>query len=125
MMNEVTKLTSIYKKQFIDDIINKMTPLCDNTQLMELNRSLNHHTTNLIISENPNNTDLNYKKTNKKLIEQFIKSKKLKGLSSRSLNYYDAQLKKLAKWTTKSFIELNSDDLKEIAEINELALKLK
>lgn len=112
-MNEVAKITNAYKKEFIDGILDKMTPLCDNNQLIELNKSLNYHTGNLIISENPDNVDLNYKKTNKLLISQFIKNKKLKGLSSKSLNYYETSLEKVADWTVKSFIEMNSDDLKE------------
>ena len=90
-----------------------MSQLCDNNQLMELNRSLNYYTNNLIISENPNNVDLNYEETNKILIGQFIKNKKLRGLSSNSLHYYESQLTRLSKWTSKSFIEMNSDDLKE------------
>lgn len=112
-MNEVTNMTNAYKKQFIEDIINKMTHLCDNSQLLELNKSLNYHTHNLIISENPDNVDLNYKTTNKILISQFIKTKKLKGLSAKSLYYYESNLERVAKWATKSFIEMNSDDLKE------------
>ena len=112
-MNEVAKITSVYKKQFIEDIVNKMSPLCDNSQLMELNKCLNHHTHNLIISENPNNVDLNYKETNKILIKQFIKNKKLKGLSSSSLGYYRSQLNNIADWTSKSFIEMDSNDLKK------------
>ena len=31
LMNEVTNMTNAYKKQFIEDIINKMTHLCDNS----------------------------------------------------------------------------------------------
>lgn len=112
-MDEVAKLTSVYKAEFINDIINKMTPLCDNSQLLELNKSLNYHTNKLIISENPDNVDLNYEKTNQLLIKQFIKNKKLKGLSPNSLNYYESQLKKVALWSSKSFIEMTSDDLKE------------
>lgn len=112
-MNDVVKLTSGYKKQFIEDIIEGMTPLCDNTQLLELSRSLNYHTNDLIISENPNNVDLNYQETNKILIKQFIKNKKLKGLSKKTINYYENSLTKLSEWTTKSFIEMNSNDLRE------------
>ena len=112
-LNEVAKITSTYKKQFIDDILNKMTPLCDNTQLMELNKSLNYHTGNLIISENPNNIDGDYERTNQHLINQFIKTKKLKGLSQNTLRYYETQLNLLNNWSIKSFIEMNSNDLKE------------
>ena len=112
-MDTLNAITGGYKKQFIEDIIEGMTPFSDNTQLLELNKSLNHHTTDLIISENPNNIDLNYQKTNKILIKQFIKNKKLRGLSKKSLQYYESQLIKLSEWTIKSFIEMNSNDLKE------------
>ena len=112
-MDTLNAITGEYKKQFIEDIIEGMTPFSDNTQLLELNKSLNTHTNNLIISENPNNIDLNYQETNKILIKQFIKNKKLRGLSKKSLQYYESQLIKLSKWTIKSFIEMNSNDLKE------------
>lgn len=112
-MDTLNAITGEYKKQFIEDIIEGMTPFSDNTQLLELNKSLNTHTNNLIISENPNNIDLNYPETNKILIKQFIKNKKLRGLSKKSLQYYESQLIKLSEWTIKSFIEMNSNDLKE------------
>lgn len=112
-MDTLNAITGGYKKQFIEDIIEGMTPFSDNTQLLELNKSLNYHTNDLIISENPNNIDLNYQETNKILIKQFIKNKKLKGLSKKSLQYYKSQLIKLSEWTIKSFIEMNSNDLKE------------
>ena len=82
-MDTLNAITGEYKKQFIEDIIEGMTPFSDNTQLLELNKSLNYHTNNLIISENPNNIDLNYQETNKILIKQFIKNKKLRGLSKK------------------------------------------
>ncbi len=112
-MDNITTITQGYKKQFIEDILNGMTHLLDNNQLNELNRTLNKHTTALVISENPQNKDLNYTETNNKLINGFIKTKKLKGLSLRTLNYYQSELERFDKWCIKSFIELTSDDLKE------------
>lgn len=112
-MDEITKITSGYKKQFIDDILQGMKPTLNNTQLMELNKSLNIHTNNLIISDLPNNYDVNYAETNERLIRNFIKVKKLKGLSPKSLVYYNDILKLMAKWCIKSFLELTTDDIKE------------
>lgn len=112
-MNELNTVTNGYKKQFIDDILMGMKPTLNNTQLLELNKSLNYHTTNLIISDLPNNHDTNYEETNKRLIYNFIKVKKLKGLSPRTLSYYDDTLKRMAKWCIKSFLELTTDDIKE------------
>lgn len=112
-MNEITTITSGYKKQLIDDILQGMAPILNNTQLMELNKSVNIHTNNLIISNLPNNYDTNYEETNEKLIKNFIKVKKLKGLSPRSLLYYENTLKNMEKWCIKSFLELTTDDIKE------------
>lgn len=113
MNTTLNQITIPYKKQFIDDIIEGMSLTLNNSQLMELNRSLNAHTANLTIIENPESTDLNYEETNKNLIKYFIKSKKLKGLSSKSLKYYESQLQKLEEYAIKSFIEFTADDLKE------------
>ena len=112
-MNEVQIITNGYKEQFIEDILQGMKPTLNNTQLMELNKSLNIHTTNLIISNLPNNYDINYEETNDRLIKGFIKVKKLKGLSPRSLSYYDDTLRRMKKWCIKSFLELTTDDIKE------------
>ena len=112
-MNELQAVTNGYKKQFIEDILTGMKPVLNNTQLMELNKSLNHHTNNLIISNLPNNHDTDYEETNQRLIRDFLKVKKLKGLSSRSLVYYDGTLKRMANWCIKSFLELTTDDIKE------------
>ena len=115
-MDNLKVITSEYKRQFIDDIVTGMEGYLDNNQLLELNKSLNKHSANLTISENPDNIDLNYEHTNKLLIKDFIKSKKIKGLSSNSLKYYEGILSKLYDWAIKSFIECNSDDLKEYLE---------
>ena len=112
-MDEVKNITSGYKRQFIDDILGGMEHILDNPQLMELNKSLNYHCNNLTITESPNNIDLDFRKTNAILIKQFLKHKKLQGLSPRTINYYESQLKIINDWAIKSFIEINADDLKE------------
>lgn len=47
-MDTLNAITGGYKKQFIEDIIEGMTPFCDNTQLLELNKSLDFKEDNLI-----------------------------------------------------------------------------
>lgn len=113
MNTTINQITTPYKKQFIDDIINGMEGLIDNNQALELNKSLNRHTTNLIISELPNNIDLDYESTNNRLLKNFIKTKKLKGLSIRTIEYYNSQLTIFKDWLSKSFLEVTSDDFKE------------
>lgn len=113
MVNGLDTVTRGYKKQFIDDILQGMKPSLNNIQLMELNKSLNLHTANLIISDLPNNYDIHYEETNNRLIKDFIKAKKLKGSSPRTLDYYDYSLRRMEKWCIKSFLELTTDDIKE------------
>ena len=113
MTSALDTIGAPYKKQFIEDILNGMSLTLDNSQLLELNRSLNQHTVNLTISENPDSADLNYEETNENLIKDFINSKKIKGLSSKSLKYYESQLRKLQEYAIKSFIEFTAEDLKE------------
>lgn len=112
-MTELQAVTSEYKRQFIEDIMNEMQPYLDNTQLMELNRNLNYYTNNLTITNNPDNIDLDFEKTNTRLINQFIKSKKIKGCSTQTIEYYQSQLNIINDWSIKSFIEYGHEDLKE------------
>lgn len=112
-MNEYTAITGEYKKQFIEEILNGMSPLLDNVQLRELNKILNYHTTQLDFGEGLIDTNLDYEVQNKKLLNQFIKSKKVEGLSDRTIHYYEGVLKKLENWTIKSFINLTHTDIRE------------
>lgn len=111
--NDLQTITSTYKRQFIEDIMNGMENILDNSQLTELNKILNKNTVNLIISNKPENIDLNYEETNTDLIKRFIKAKKLKGSSKNTIRFYDSQLIRLKEWSVKSFIEFTTDDIKE------------
>lgn len=112
-MNSFNQISAEYKKGFIEDVLNGMTPLLDNVQLRELNRVLNYHTSQLDFGEGLIDTNLDYEVQNKKLLVQYIKSKKVEGLSDRTINYYEGTLKKLEEWTVKSFINLTHTDIRE------------
>ena len=112
-MNNFNQISGEYKKSFIDDVLNGMSPLLDNIQLRELNRVLNYHTSQLDFGEGLIDTNLNYEVQNKKLLNQYIKSKKVEGLSNRSITYYEGVLKKLEEWSVKSFINLTHTDIRE------------
>lgn len=113
LTNDLEIITSTYKRQFIEDIMVKMENILDNSQLTELNKILNKNTSNLIISNKPENIDLNYEETNKQLIKRFIKAKTLKGSSKNTLDYYHGALNKLREYSIKSFIEFTADDLRD------------
>ena len=112
-MDTLNAITGEYKKQFIEDILTGMEHLLDNKQLSELNKSLYYNTNNLDFADNPQNHDINYEKTNEILIKEFIKSKKIKGLSESTIRAYTTTINTFNKWTIKSFLELTSEDLKE------------
>lgn len=112
-MNAFNQISGEYKKGFIDEILNGMTPLLDNVQLRELNRVLNYHTSQLDFGEGLIDTNLDYEVQNRKLLVQYIKSKKVEGLSKRTIYYYEGILKKLEDWTIKSFINLTHTDIRE------------
>ena len=71
MVNEYESVFAEYKKRFIDDVLDSMSGLLDNRQLIELNKSLNKHTDDLNIKDKPE-IDLNYEVTNEELINDFI-----------------------------------------------------
>ena len=112
-MNHFNQISAEYKKGFIDDVLNGMTPLLDNVQLRELNRVLNYHTSQLDFGEGLIDTNSDYEVQNKKLLVQYIKSKKVEGLSNRTIDYYEHTLKKLEELTVKSFINLTHTDIME------------
>ena len=113
LTNELQTITSTYKRQFIEDIMTGMENILDNSQLTELNKILNKNTVNLIISNKPENIDLNYEETNTDLIKRFIKAKKLKGSSKNTIKFYNIQLDRLKDWSVKSFIEFTADDIRD------------
>ncbi len=112
-MNNFSQISGEYKKGFIEDVLNGMSPLLDNVQLRELNRVLNYHTSQLDFGEGLIDTNLDYEVQNNKLFVQYIKSKKVEGLSDKTLAYYEGTLKKLEEWSVKSFINLTHTDIRE------------
>lgn len=107
------QISGEYKKGFIDDVLNGMSPLLDNVQLRELNRVLNYHTSQLDFGEGLIDTNIDYEVQNKKLLIQYIKSKKVEGLSEKTIKYYEGVLTKLEQWSVKSFINLTHKDIRE------------
>ena len=111
-MDEYDTVFAEYKKRFIDEVLNSMTGLLDNHQLSELNKSLNKHTNDLNIKDNPK-YDIDCDATNEELINNFINEKELMGCSDRTSAYYKSTLKKLNEWSVKPFTELTTQDIRD------------
>lgn len=111
-MEEDAAIFAEYKKRFIDDVLKSMDGLLNNYQLSELNKSLNKHTNELNIKDNPN-YDIDYQSTNEELINNFIKEKELRGCSDRTTQYYRSTLHKLSEWSIKPLVELTTQDIRD------------
>lgn len=111
-MDEYDTVFAEYKKRFIDDVLNSMTGLLDNHQLSELNKSLNKHTNDLNIKDNPK-YEIDCDATNEELINKFINEKELMGCSDRTSGYYKSTLTKLNEWSVKPFTELTTQDIRD------------
>lgn len=112
MVNEYESVFAEYKKRFIDDVLDSMSGLLDNRQLIELNKSLNKHTDDLNIKDKPE-IDLNYEVTNEELINDFISEKKLQGCSKRTTKYYNSTLNNFSDWAIKPLTDLTTTDIKD------------
>lgn len=118
MMDEYETVFAEYKKRFIDDVLNSMNGLLNNSQLSELNKSLNKHTDELNIKDKPV-IDLEYDVTNEELITNFIKEKELRGCSDRTVKYYNSTLHKLSEWSIKPLTELTTDDIRDYFQFHQ------
>lgn len=111
-MNKDEIVFAEYKRHFINDVLDSMSGFLNNAQMTALNKSLNHHTDNLNIKDNPK-TDMECDATNEELIKNFTAEKTLQGCSERTVNYYFTTLKNFSEWSIKSLTELTTDDVKE------------
>lgn len=96
----------------INNVIRDMQKFLNARQLSELNKLLNTVIKNYSVSSEIV-IDLDYKETNKTLIEQFNKTKKLIGLSENTLTVYNDVIGYLLRFHDKGLAEMTSDDIRE------------
>lgn len=111
-MVSIDTLQAEAKRDLTNNILEEMENYLNNSQLMELNRSINTNLDSLQVYKHHNiNTD--YEERNKELIEEFIRVKKLKGLSPNTLNAYSNELNKFREYSCKLLIDYKPEDLRE------------
>lgn len=96
----------------INNILRDMQKFCNSRQLNELNRLLNDTIKKYSVSVNDLYMDIDYEETNKTLIEQFNKTKRLSGLAETTLTVYNDVIGYLLRFHDKSLAEMTSDDIR-------------
>lgn len=100
------------KRDLTNTILEEMENYLDNSQLMELNRSLNSNLDSLEIYKH-NQTTTDYEERNRELVKSFLQSKKLKGLSEKTLDVYENELDRFLEYSCKLVIDYKPEDIRE------------
>lgn len=111
-MVRVETLQAEAKRDLTNEILEAMENYLSNSQLMELNRSLNSNLDNLQIYKH-NIVDSDYESRNNDLMKSFLANKKLKGLSKKSLTYYESELRKFLEYSIKLVIDYTPDEIRD------------
>lgn len=96
----------------INNILRDMQKYLNSRQLSELNKLLNKVIKNYSVSSEVT-IDIDYKEMNQTLINQFNKTKRLIGLSERTLEIYNLTFTYLLRFHDKGLAEMTSDDIRE------------
>lgn len=100
------------KRDLTNTILEEMENYLDNSQLMELNRSLNSNLDSLEVYKH-NQTTTDYEERNRELVKSFLQSKKLKGLSEKTLEVYENELDRFLEYSCKLVIDYKPEDIRE------------
>ena len=100
------------KRDLTNAILDEMGNYLDNSQLMELNQSLNSNLSTIEVYKH-NATTTDYEERNRELVGGFLRAKKLKGLSKKSLNAYGSELNFFLDWSCKLVLDYEPQDIRE------------
>lgn len=100
------------KRDLTNQILESMENYLNNSQLMELNRSLNDHLGTVQVYHH-NNTCADFEERNQALVDEFIRAKKLKGLSEKTIYYYTTSLNKFLEYSNKLVLDYTPEDIRE------------
>ena len=96
------------KQRIITEVIQKMLPVMDNTQLEKLRETLEHTLFMYEIAENSKAQD----KEKQDYIEMFLSAKRIEGCSEKSLKYYKATIEAMTIELQKDPKHIVTDDIR-------------
>ena len=100
------------KRDLTNSILEEMEAYLDNSQLMELNQSLNSNLSTIEVYKH-NSTNTDYEERNRELLDGFLRAKKLKGLSPKTLERYTVELNFFLDWSCKLVLDYEPQDIRE------------
>lgn len=89
----------------IDEIVQEMLKVLDNSQLIQLKRVLKKRL--------GNNTDSSPKRSNESYIADYLAAKQVEGCSEKTINYYHATLKMMLSRLEKHVQKITTEDLRD------------
>lgn len=89
----------------IDEIVQEMLKVLDNSQLIQLRRVLN--------KKLGNNTDSGLKRNNESYIADYLAAKQVEGCSEKTINYYHATLKMMFAHLGRHVQRITTEDLRD------------
>lgn len=111
-MSQLEIIQAEAKRDLTNEIMEAMSEYLNNSQLMELNRSLNSNLDNLQVYKH-NIIDTDYESRNREFLKEFMNNKKLKGLSSNTLEYYQEELEKFLDYSVKIVLDYSPEDIRD------------
>lgn len=100
------------KNSLITEILQQMTPVLDNAQMMHLRKVLEHSLYLYEVSQKESGTQ-EEDKQNQEYLELFLSAKHIEGCSDKSLKYYRSVLENMQKTVNKPIKHIVTDDLRQ------------
>lgn len=96
------------KQQIVNEVIQKMLPYLDNSQLQNLKVALENSLYNyeLILKSVDNEKD------NNNLVDSFLYAKRIEGCSEKTIKYYQTTIGNMVKELSKGIRHIQTDDLR-------------
>ena len=95
------------KKEIITEVLQRMLPYLDNSQLYQLKNTIDSVLTKYEITDEPDT------KSNEDLVSKFIEAKRIEGCSEKTLNYYQKTITDMLSVTGKEVMHITTEDLRK------------
>ena len=97
------------KDEMIAEVMQRMLPVLDNTQLKQLRRALEQTLFRYEVSENAEQPETD---DSVDLIEKFIAAKRIEGCSEKTLKYYQTTIDVMVESVAKGVCRIQTEDLR-------------
>lgn len=112
--NTIDALQGKAKNDLIEEILSRASNYLRGSQLMDLNRILNDCFEGYeIFVDKGLGIDENYAETNKNILDAFVSTKKVEGLSPRTIEYYFKTTIKFIEWIDMPLSDVTPDKVRE------------